>query len=255
MKAILLAAGEGSRLRPYTSERPKALVEIGNISMLDLQLEVLSSAGIREQIIIGGYLSDMLKPKGTKLYLNPEYDTTNMVWTLFCAENELSGDLIVSYGDIVYSKQILQELLKSRADISVTIDLNWLEYWSERQENPLNDSETLKLAKDGSILEIGKKPKSLAEIEGQYMGLMKFSDEGINIVKNVFEECLGTGFIQGKPVRNAYMTDLLQEIIDRGYPVQSIPIKDSWVEVDTVEDLESHYTQERVSKIISGLRR
>ena len=109
-----------------------------------------------------------------------------MVWTLFCAEDYLNEEVVVSYGDIVYSADILSSLILSKNDISVSIDMNWEDYWRERNENPLYDAETLRISKDGSIEEIGQKPNSLAEIQGQYMGLLKFSPEGLRLLRDSF---------------------------------------------------------------------
>ena len=249
LKVIILAAGEGTRLRPYTLDRPKCMVEIDGVSLIDRQLEVLKSEGIDDIVIIGGYKSEMLKRGDIKLKVNARYFETNMVWTLFSAEEELEGDIIVSYGDIVYSKNILKALIKSKADIAVTIDKKWEGYWRERNENPLDDAETLKLRKDGTISEIGQKPSSLEEIEGQYMGLMKFSSEGVRQIKSAFHSALESGKLLGKEVENSYMTDLLQSIVNIGGKVASVQIDEDWVEVDTVEDLHAPITLERVKRI------
>ena len=249
LKVVILAAGEGTRLRPYTLDRPKCMVEIDGVSLIDRQLEVLKSEGIDDIVIIGGYKSEMLKRGDIKLKVNARYFETNMVWTLFSAEEELEGDIIVSYGDIVYSKNILKALIKSKADIAVTIDMKWEGYWRERNENPLDDAETLKLRKDGTISEIGQKPSSLEEIEGQYMGLMKFSSEGVRQIKSAFHSALESGKLLGKEVENSYMTDLLQFIVSIGGKVASVQIDEDWVEVDTVEDLHAPITLERVKRI------
>ena len=249
LKVVILAAGEGTRLRPYTLDRPKCMVEIDGVSLIDRQLEVLKSEGIDDIVIIGGYKSEMLKRGDIKLKVNDRYFETNMVWTLFSAEEELEGDIIVSYGDIVYSKNILKALIKSKADIAVTIDKKWEGYWRERNENPLDDAETLKLRKDGTISEIGQKPSSLEEIEGQYMGLMKFSSEGVRQIKSAFHSALESGKLLGKEVENSYMTDLLQFIVSIGGKVASVQIDEDWVEVDTVEDLHAPITLERVKRI------
>ena len=249
IKAIILAAGEGTRLRPYTLDRPKCLVEVNEVSLLDRQLAVLNSESIQSILLIGGYRSNMLKRAGIGLCLNKRFAETNMVWTLFCAEDELQGDVIISYGDIVYSREVLQELLKSDADIAVAIDLDWEQYWRARNENPLDDAETLKLTTDGQILEIGKKPESLAEIEGQYMGLIKLSGDGTKVLKKVFNDAKTSGGLQGKSVESAYMTDLLQEVIDTGNRVDSVAVHGGWVEVDTVDDYLSDVTKERLTQI------
>ena len=133
--------------------------------MLDRQIKVLKSEGIHRIILIGGYRSEMLCREDAELRINPAYSETNMVYTLFCAESDLDDEAIVSYGDIVYSRAILSKLLKSDADIAVTIDEDWKSYWFARSNNPLDDAETLKLSSDDRIIEIGQKPDAIEEVE------------------------------------------------------------------------------------------
>ena len=111
---------------------------------------------------------------------------------------------------------------------------------------------TLRLAPDGRILEIGQKPRSLAEIQGQYMGLMKFSSAGIATLKRSFGEARRSGALRGKPVEKAYMTDLLQSLIDAGERLDAVPVNGGWIEVDTVADLRSPVTQSRLAAMESA---
>jgi choline kinase len=249
-KAILLVAGEGTRLRPYTLDRPKCMVEVDGISLLDRHLSVLrSDVRIKQMLMIGGYRADMLARPGVALKLNPRFSETNMVWTLFCAEEDLSGNVVICYGDIVYSPHILQALLDCDADIAITVDKDWESYWRARNEDPMSDAETLKLNPDGSVYELGRKPYSLDDIEGQYMGLIKLSPRGAEILRKVFHTAKAEGELGGKAIEKAYMTDLLQAVIDAGYTLQSVPIHGGWVEVDTVSDLLSEVTRERLANI------
>lgn len=247
-KAILLVAGEGKRLRPYTLDRPKCMVEIDEISLLERQISVLHSENIENILMIGGYKAKVL-PKNIRLRINTKFSETNMVWTLFTAEDELDGDLIIGYGDIVYSKKILKKLLDSRSDISVIIDKEWELYWRARNEDPLDDAETLKLDKNGLIREIGKKPDNIEDIEGQYIGLMRFNDSGIRILKQVYNNIKNSNQVSKDSLKNLYMTDLLQAVIDDGHSVQSILVNESWVEVDTVSDFHNKVTSHRLEKI------
>ena len=229
-KVILLVAGEGKRLHPYTLDKPKCMVQIDGISLIDRQLAVLKAEGLNDIVMIGGYKSEMLARDGIKLKNNPRYFETNMVWTLFCAEEELEGEVIISYGDIVYSRHVLQALLKSTADIAVAIDKGWKDYWSSRSDNLLDDVETLKLCKDGTISEIGQKPKSLEEIEGQYMGLMKFEPKGWNS----FKECLKKDF--NSDFDNLYLTDVFQKLIEKMFFIKASKYDRKWAEVDSKKD-------------------
>jgi choline kinase len=251
-KALILAAGEGTRLRPYTLDRPKCLVEVCGRSLLDRQLEVLRQEGIDSITAVGGYRADMLRRPGIGLRLNPRFAETNMVWSLFCAESDLDGGVLVAYGDIVYSRRVLRTLLACRADIAVAIDLDWEAYWRQRSDDPLADAETLRLAPDGRILEIGQKPRSLSQIQGQYMGLMKFSARGVAALKAAFHDAVRAGSLRGKPVEKAYMTDLLQAMIDAGQRLDAVTIRGDWVEIDTVDDLESQVTRSRLAAIAAA---
>ena len=254
LTAIILAAGEGTRLRPYTLDRPKCLVEIEGVSLLDRQLAVLAKESVSNVVLIGGYRAEMLNRQGIDLRINPRYAATNMVSTLFCAEEDLNGDVLVCYGDIVYSRYVLSKVLNSSYDIAVAIDLDWEAYWRARNEDPLEDAETLKLGSNGRILEIGQMPKTIDEIEGQYMGLIKFSSTGIQSLKEVFSHASTLGNLRGKAIEKAYMTDLLQAMIDLGYMLNSVPVHGGWIEVDTVSDLVSEITRSRLTQIQIELR-
>ena len=249
VKAIILAAGEGKRLRPYTNDRPKCMVKINGKSLIDRQIEILRDKLIQDIVIIGGHKIDKLEGKGDRIKENPRYFETNMVWTLFSCEEELKGDIIISYGDIVYSRKVLDTLLTSKADIAVVIDKNWESYWRARSSDPLSDAETLKLSKNGKILEIGKRPKSYEEIQGQYIGLMKFTSKGIMHLKSVFHNAKSKGSLLNKLVEEAYMTDMVQESVEAGIEVVTVPINGNWIEIDTVKDLVSNVTLNRLKSI------
>ena len=253
-KALILVAGEGTRLRPYTNDKPKCMVEIENTRLIQAQIDILRRVGITDITLVGGYKADKLNDLGLPVIVNHAYKTTNMVWTLFTAVEELKGDVIVSYGDIVYSENVIAALLASKNDISVIIDKDWEAYWRARNENILDDAETLKLDHSGQITEIGRKPKSLEEIHGQYIGLTKFSDVGVRQIKRIFKGSLSGGGLQGIATENAYMTDLLQECVSREITVSAVLVNGEWIEIDTVSDLESNTSKERFSEIYSRPR-
>ncbi len=249
MKHIILAAGQGTRLRPYTNELPKCMVEFEGITLLDRQIQVINSIGSKEIIIIAGYRSEMF-PSNFSIYINDDYEHTNMLWSLFRAEEKMKDQIIVSYGDIVYSPYILKKLINSEEDISVVIDKDWLSYWNNRSSNPLEDAESLKLTDDGYISEIGFASLSLDEIQGQYIGLMKFNTNGINALRDFFHSAEKKQFLFNKrDVKKMYMTDALQCMINSGIKVKSIPIHGDWVEIDTVSDLHLDLTAKRLRHI------
>ncbi len=239
-RAVILAAGEGNRLRPHTADKPKCLVPLAGKPLLEWQLEVLEQVGISDVTIVTGYRADQLEGFGSRHVHNPRFDSTNMVVSLISAREQLlSGDdLLIAYGDIIYQPNIVSALLADDADVAITIDLDWQSLWAMRMEDPLEDAETLKLDADGNVIELGNPPTSLDEIEGQYMGLIHASPAGAAAIVAAIDAIDPSARFGGRTPDAMYMTDLLQHLIDSGLSVHSVPIEGGWLEVDTVEDLE-----------------
>jgi L-glutamine-phosphate cytidylyltransferase len=240
LTAIILAAGRGSRLHPYTESCPKCLTELGEATLLDRQLATLRECRVQDIVIATGYLAGMLERPGITCINNPLWAETNMVESLFCAEGEFTDDIIVSYSDIVYEPRVLRALLDSRADISVVVDSRWRALWERRFVEPLSDAETLQLDDMGDIVEIGQKPQSFDQIEAQYIGLMRFRGNGVAALRNGYASMREADrpWKKTRPVEGAYMTDLLSELILSGHRVHAVPIDAGWLEVDTVRDYE-----------------
>ena len=239
MKVIILAAGMGTRLMPHTSDRPKCMVLLAGKSILSYQLQVLRNHGLDDISIVTGYQQEKLIASGAARICNDDYATTNMVYSLFCAREVLSQEqeVLVAYADIIYSDSVLDSLLAATSHICVAVDLKWQDYWCKRFDDPLSDAETLRLDTSGRVLELGQKPKSLDDIQGQYIGLMKFSVEGVATLIKCYDQAVAEGTLGGKSVERAYMTDLLQHVIDSGYAIESVPIHGQWIEIDSKQDL------------------
>ena len=247
MKSIILAAGEGKRLRPYTDNIPKSLVKIAGSSMLEYQLGVFKKFKINH-IVVAGYLSEKIKEVTKNVILNREYASTNMLYTLFKAKDYFDDDIIISYGDIMYTEDTLLKLINDENNISLTIDKNWKDYWSKRYENPLDDLETL-VKRNNILYEIGNKADNYDKIQGQYMGLIKISKSIINKIVLIYEECKKNGKIKGKDYKKAYLTDFIQELIDRSIKINTIEISDPWIEIDSTEDYHNKETLRRLKEI------
>ncbi len=240
-KALILAAGEGSRLRPLTNSRPKCLVELAGKTLLSRQIKTLNSAMIVDIHVVTGYSATKIKDLGLETSHNENYDKTNMVYSLFCAIEFLKSckeDLIIAYGDIIYEKKNLNALLESEHDISCMIDKNWLKLWSLRNENPLDDAETLVVDSDDNIIEIGKKPINYENINGQYTGLIKIKAEAIPKVISFYENLNKEVLYDGKDFNNMYMTSFLQEMINNDMTIHAVFVLGGWLEVDSVFDIE-----------------
>ncbi|MEC7641582.1 MAG: phosphocholine cytidylyltransferase family protein [Nitrospinota bacterium] len=242
MKAIILAAGEGSRLRPLTDSTPKCLVELAGKPLLDWQTHALRQCGIHNIIVVRGYLARKIDRPDLRFYDNRDYATTNMVASLWCAAREFTEDIVVCYADIIFNNDILEPLVKSPSEISVVVDLDWEAYWKERFDDPLADAESLKMDSHGKITSIGQKTQTLAEIEGQYIGLMKFTTAGLEKINASYQQAVATSvqggqaWGQSRPVAKAYMTDLLQGLILEGALLQAVKVSGGWLEIDSLAD-------------------
>ncbi len=240
ISCIILAAGVGLRLRPITDDKPKCLVPLLGKPLLHYQIKILEEAKISPIAIVTGYLAEQIKELGHPTYHNPLYDRTNMVESLFAARNfmsEASGDLVISYGDIVYQKDNLAAVLNKEGDIVVMVDHGWYNLWALRNENPLNDAETLKIDHNGLITELGQKPISYNDINGQYTGLLKISSRKINDFIQFYDSLETTKSYGGRLFNQMYLTTFLQLLIDNKWHVKAASVKHGWLEVDTVEDL------------------
>ena len=237
MKAIILAAGRGSRMKDLTEERPKCLVELRGKPLLEWQLAALHKAGINEIAIVTGYKCELLANRGLTEFHNPRWADTQMVSSLACAHEWLQSEpCIVSYSDIFYDAKAVISLIKCTANIAVTYDPNWLGLWEKRFGNPLLDAETFRMSRDGFLLEIGKKPKLVDEIEGQYMGLLRFTPEGWGEVVRI-----RAGLV-AEQCDQMHMTGILQMVIEAGLvAVSAIPYRGEWGEVDSAADLAAYH--------------
>ncbi|MDC0092768.1 phosphocholine cytidylyltransferase family protein [Alphaproteobacteria bacterium] len=243
MKGIILAAGRGSRMGDLTDNFPKCRTFLHGKELIQWQIDAMKKAGIDEISIVRGYLADTFKFDLT-YFENERWSQTNMVTSLVAAKEWLeTGTCITSYSDIVYSADAVKRLINFPGDIVITYDPNWSDLWKMRFTNPLTDAETFQL--DGHrVIEIGHRASFVQEIEGQYMGLVKYTSAGWTKVK----EYLNT-FTQAE-IDNFDITKLLQGLVEVGVVVNAVAIMDKWFEVDTESDLKIYNSKYKTSPIM-----
>jgi len=237
LKVIILAAGEGKRLRPLTNNIPKALVKYKGKSLIDYQLSVFQNLGIDDILIVKGYKADTFNRPDIKYVINENYESTNMVYSLFCANQYFSDDMVISYGDIIFESSIVESLIKTIDNFSVAVSKNWLELWKQRMKEPLDDAESLIMDNDGYIKELGKKIDSYSKVQAQYMGLFRIKNDAVNVVNNIYQTLDRNSLYDGREFDKMYMTSFIQQIINQHYPVKGIQVTGQWLEVDRPDDL------------------
>lgn len=241
MKLIILAAGRGSRLKNLTSEIPKCMVEFEAKPIISWQLEKITKVIPASQIaIVTGYKNDILVNFINNLY--PEITTinndrwieTNMVSSLIAAQNWIDSDIIISYSDIIYDESILKKIIDLKPhNIVIPSNTKWQNLWETRFENPLDDLETFVTHND-KLLEIGKKPESYDQIQGQFMGIAYFPN-------NLWQQVLKLLLSKGESVTDKLdFTSMINLLINNSYDIKTINHHDYWIEIDNQNDIECY---------------
>lgn len=249
MKAILIAAGMGRRLSPYTDDRPKCMVEVAGKPLIRRTIDTLRGVGVTDFVVIHGYRGDVLTAAlkdepGVRFVENPNYQRNNILLSLMCAKHELEGGFFCTYGDIVFRPEIAATLARSTYDLSLVVDPFWADAYDGRTEHPVGEAELCGTEK-GLISHVGKRSITPDRARGEFIGLWRASAAGARAIKDRFEQRLaelGLDAPYGRAPRLevAYLTDLFADLIASGQEFHTVDIgaPRSWREIDTVQDLE-----------------
>lgn len=242
VKAIILAAGKGSRLGKLTENIPKGMLKICDKTLIERQIEIYRNCNVDDITIVTGYKSEKIYFSGVNYIKNHDFTVTNMNESLFCASKKFSDSVIVSYTDIIFEPKIIQQMLESSADIGIAVNMNWKTNYDGRTLHPTSEAENA-LVENGKICQIKKdilKKMPNQEI-GEFMGIMKLSKKGaISMVQKYWKlkENHEGIFHNADSFKVAYITDMLQEMINSGFNVSPVIVDGEWCEIDTQQDLE-----------------
>jgi choline kinase len=232
MRAVILAAGRGSRMGSLGDGRPKCLAELAKKPLIARQIAALRGGGASAVGVVRGYRADMICLPNLTYFDNPRWAETNMVMSLATAAAwARSGPIIVSYADIFYRRDLVRDLASAKGDLVVAYDRAWRNLWSRRFADPLADAETFRADESGNLIEIGGKTLKIEEIAGQYMGLLKFTPKAWQTVDTVLVE------LDPATRDRLDMTGLLRILLDRGFPICTLGTEEQWGEVDSPGDL------------------
>lgn len=214
-----------------TEDRPKCLTQLLGRSLLDWQLEALSRSGIEEVAAVTGYRHGDIDGRVEKTFHNTRWARTNMVVSLTTAAEWLCSEpVIVAYSDIVYRPHHVTALMGVDHPVAMTYDLDWLALWSLRFDDPLEDAETFRTDGHGGVTEIGRTAAHVSEIEGQFMGLLKFTPGGWQSVTDHLSQ------ISNAECDRLDMTSLLNGLLEKQIPIRGVPVSGGWCEVDNQID-------------------
>ena len=239
-KALIIAAGLGSRLKKHTENLPKCMLDFGGKTLLQRQLDAYKKNSITDISVIRGYKKEKIKYKGLKYFENTDYKNNNILNSIFYAEDFINGNIIISYSDILFDSTVVKRLLKSNHDISVVVDIDWRGYYVGRKDHPISEAENVIFNSNNEVEKIGKINTGNEEVHGEFIGMIKLTDRGAQIFKEHFHRLRkiywNKPFQRAKIFQKAYLTDFIQELVDIGIKVHCVIIESGWKEIDTVED-------------------
>ena len=242
MKVIIIAAGVGSRLGDLTKNLPKPLLDVNGKSILEHQIELFRKFGIEDIVIVTGHKKDKFRLKDVKYVHNPNYLNVEQAGSLMSARNEIVGNVIISFGDIIFDELVLKQLLQFNDEVVLATDQKWEESYQIRTENSPKFSDFVAV-KDKQIIKFFKNSE---EFLGKYnivefIGLMKLSEIGSKKIIQKYEylEKNQNGKFHYAPsFKKAKIIDLLEELRLNNIEIKIQNISGSWCEIDTNQDLE-----------------
>lgn len=216
------------------------MVEVCGRPIIEYTLSAFDSVEEEFNInLVSGYCSEALANLHYNKIHNEKYASTNMLFSLWrgldtLQKNNSDRELIVCYGDIIFDPLIMVELIKQKHDIVLPSNSNWKSQWSNRYKDPLEDLETFKFDELGYLTEIGNEPKNYNDIDGQYMGIIKFSKMAGISLKVELEKMFLDNF---NNFHNIHLTRYLQMQIDKGTRINVMSTSEYWFEIDNISDL------------------
>ena len=241
MNAIIIAAGSGKRISNDTKNIPKSMVKVNGKPIIEYQLDVLKKVGINEIYVITGPYSEKFNIKNVKYVKDKEYEKHDILGSLMEAKKIMNGDTLVLYSDIIFELKIIEKIMNSKEDISIAVDMNWEKNYEWRTEHPKSEAENVEI-NNNNIIRIKKNIENVNNNVGEFLGIIKFTNKGNELFVKKYEELvnMNTGLFHESPsILKAYVTDMIQELIDSNIKIKPILVSGKWCEIDTMQDLKN----------------
>ena len=241
MNAIIIASGSGKRISGDVKGLPKSLLTVNGKPIIAYQIQALKQVGIKNIVVITGIHDEKFGIENVRYVKDYSHDEHDILGSLMEAKDFLKNDVLVLYSDIIFESKILRQVLDSKGDISIAIDMTWEKMYEGRTEHPKSEAENVQLNKAKKIIKIKKNIKNENNDVGEFLGIVKFSPYGSGLFVKQYEELIKTHvgtFQQAPSVLKAYLTDMIQELIDSKIDVEPVIISGKWYEIDTAQDLE-----------------
>ena len=242
MRAIIIGAGRGHRLRPLTDNSHNCFVEIQGKRIQDWILEAFAGAGIDDVCFIEGFNGHVVREAYPKFTFrrNGDWANNNILVSLMYAEDLMDRPFITSYCDILYTAQLICDLVAASVDIALGTDTDWVSHYQYRTQHPPSDAEKLTV-NDGLVTRVSRAIDA-ADAYGEFVGVAKFSTDGARLLREHYYRCRkrypGREFREGRVFEDAMMIHLFDEMIDKGVAMSHVDTHGHYREIDTHQDLE-----------------
>src|SRR3954469_8116380 len=183
MRAIIIGAGRGARLKAMTDNQPKCYATVNGRRILDWTLEAFDGAGLHDKFFIGGYQIEQIRADYPRLTFvhNADWQNNNILLSLFHAEDHMAGGFVCAYSDILFRDSVIKAALEHPGDIVLCIDTDWRSRYVDRSQHPEHDAEKATVAGD-RVTSVHREISSAAA-HGEYIGVAKFSARGAALLK------------------------------------------------------------------------
>ena len=242
MNAIIIAAGSGKRISNYVKDVPKSMILINGKPIIVHQISVLKQIGINNIIVVTGPYSEKFSVENVRYVKDLKFLEHDILGSLMEAKKFLKNDVLVIYSDIIFEKNIIEQILKSKGDISIAVDMNWEKMYEGRTEHPISEAENVQLTKMKKISKIKKNIENKNNDVGEFLGIMKMTENGGNQFVDEYEKLIKNhkgNFHEATSIAKAYITDMIQELINLKINVEPVLISGKWCEIDTMQDLKN----------------
>lgn len=223
MRAVVLAAGLGSRLRPMTETLPKCLLDVGGCSVLSVQLRTLSEIGVTDVVVVTGHAAWRLEGQPNRRFRcvhNPDFAVSNQAASVWVAREELNGDSFLLFGDVLLGPQVLEDLLRTDGPHRLAV----------ARHGRYDDQADKVIDVRGRIRRLGKRRVACEEATGEFIGVAFLAASAADDFRMALEATVGAD-------RQAFLYDVYQHCVDTGIAVQAVDVTTPWIEIDTTDDL------------------
>ena len=240
-RAILLAASRGGKLGPLTEQRPKCMIDVRGEPLLQRLVRTLNRSGVGEVTVVRGYRKEAIDIPGIEAVDNDRYDETGEAASLACASDRLQGPCVISYGDILFRRHVLDGLLAADGDIVTVVDarrrvdasrapdraVDWVRCSRPFTGGYLDDERV-------TLEAIWSDAAGAETAHGEFIGLTRLSDDGAALVRGVLDAMAEDGTLDG-----ADLPDVFARLIAQGAAIDVLYITGHWLDLDDAFDLAS----------------